>query len=129
MSPSASRSPSASPSPSTSPSPSSSPQPGKSCSAAYVQTNQWPGGFGVTVTVKNTGTVATAGWTVKWTYANGQTISSLWSGNLTQTGANVTVTNLSYNGALTPSATTTFGFNGVWTTANALPTNVTCTAS
>ncbi|MBB5869585.1 hypothetical protein F4553_002964 [Allocatelliglobosispora scoriae] len=129
VSPSASRSPSASPSPSTSPSPSSSPQPGKSCSAAYVQTNQWPGGFGVTVTVKNTGTVATAGWTVKWTYANGQTISSLWSGNLTQTGANVTVTNLSYNGALTPSATTTFGFNGVWTTANALPTNVTCTAS
>ncbi|WP_051365977.1 cellulose binding domain-containing protein [Hamadaea tsunoensis] len=123
-SPSASRSASASPSVS----PSASSGGAKSCSATYTITNQWPGGFGASVDVKNTGTGAITGWTVKWTFANGQTVTSLWSGNLTQSGANVTVTNMSYNGALTAGQTTNFGFNGSWSTANTAPTP-TCTAS
>ncbi|NUT35354.1 MAG: xyloglucanase [Hamadaea sp.] len=126
VSPSASRSPSASPS--VSPSASSSPVPGKSCSAAYVITNSWPGGFGASVDVRNTGTSAITGWTVRWTFANGQTIQSLWNGSHTQSGATVTVTNLSYNGSIAVSGSTNFGFNGSWTSANAVPT-LTCTAT
>jgi endoglucanase len=99
-----------------------------SCTATYSIVNQYPGGFQGGVTVK-AGTSAISAWTVRWTFANGQTISQLWSGALTPAGAAITVTNLSYNGALAANASTTFGFNGVWNnTTNAIPT-LSCTSS
>jgi xyloglucan-specific exo-beta-1,4-glucanase len=125
---SASPSASASRSPSASASPSPSGGAGKSCSATYTITNQWPDGFGVSVDVRNNGTTAITGWTVRWTFANGQTVASLWNGSYTQSGASVTVTNLSYNGALGVNATTNFGFNGTWSGTNTAPA-VTCTAT
>ncbi len=90
-------------------------------------TNQWPGGFQAEVTVK-AGSAAIPDWTVKWTFANGQTITQLWSGTLSTSGSAVTVANLAYNGALPASGSTTFGFTGTWNnTANAVPT-LTCTS-
>ena len=128
-SPSASASSSPSPSASASASPSSSPSSspttgtGNGCEVTYAVSSQWGGGFGANVTVKNTGTTAINGWTLKWAYANGQTVSSLWNGAYTQSGANVTVTNLGYNGALAANGgNTSFGFNGTWTGSNANPT-------
>jgi len=90
------------------------------CSATYAVVNQYPGGFQGEVTVK-AGTSGTPSWTVKWTFANGQTISQLWNGNLTTSGSSVTVKNMSYNAPLAANATTTFGFNGTWNTTNAVP--------
>ncbi|WP_027344382.1 cellulose binding domain-containing protein [Hamadaea tsunoensis] len=130
-SPSASRSasPSASPSRSASAGPSASGSAGKSCGVVYKVTNQWPGGFGTDVTVANTGSVALTGWTVVLTFANGQTITQLWNGTYTQSGGTVTVKNMSYNGALAPGVSTSFGFNATWNNAaNAAPTAV-CTAA
>ncbi|MFG2818380.1 cellulose binding domain-containing protein [Kitasatospora sp. NPDC048365] len=126
---SASGSPSPSPSPSPSGSPSTSPSPsgGSGCTASYAVTNQWGGGFGASVTVKNTGTTASTGWTISWTYANGQQVTSLWNGSYTQTGANVSVSNLGYNGTLAPGGSTSFGFNGSWSGTNTAPTAVSCT--
>jgi chitodextrinase/photosystem II stability/assembly factor-like uncharacterized protein len=98
------------------------------CSATYKVTNSWTGGFQGDVAVKNAGTSAITGWTVKWTFANGQTITQLWNGTLTQTGADVTVKNAGYNGNLAGGASTSFGFSATWTTANAVPVTVTCTA-
>ncbi|MGW4639942.1 cellulose binding domain-containing protein [Sphaerisporangium sp. NPDC004334] len=98
------------------------------CTATYAVTNSWPGGFQGEVTVKNTGTAAITGWTVKWAFANGQTITQLWNGTLTQSGANVTVKNVSYNGNLAAGASTTFGFGASSTGTNAVPSPVTCTA-
>ncbi|TQS08387.1 cellulose-binding domain-containing protein [Microbispora hainanensis] len=130
-SPSPSPSPSASPSrsPSPSPSPSASPSGGKGCSATYKVVNQWPGGFQGEVTVNNTGSSSISGWNVKWAFANGQTISQLWNGTVSQSGANVTVTNVSYNGSVGAGASTTFGFQANWNGTNAVPSPVTCTAS
>ena len=51
------------------------------------------------MTVRN-GTTATTGWNVTWTFADGQTISQVWNGTSTQTGATVTVRNAAWNGAL-----------------------------
>ncbi|MEU8268839.1 cellulose binding domain-containing protein, partial [Sphaerisporangium sp. NPDC049002] len=102
---------------------------GGGCTATYTVTNSWPGGFQGDVAVKNTGTAAITGWTVKWTFANGQTITQIWGGTLTQTGADVTVKNASYNGALGAGASTSFGFSASWTTTNTVPATVTCTAS
>jgi len=133
-SPSVSPSRSTSPSPSTSPSrsasasPSSSPPPSGACSATYTIVNSWSGGFQADVTVKNNGTGTLNGWTAKWTFANGQTISQLWSGTLAASGANITVTPVSYNGTLGAGASTTFGFLASMSGAtNTIPT-VTCTS-
>jgi len=77
------------------------------------------------VTVKN-GTAAITGWTVTWTFADGQTVAQAWSGISTQTGASVSVRNAAYNGALAAGATTSFGFTGTRTGQNSIPTNVSC---
>jgi cellulase/cellobiase CelA1 len=98
-----------------------------SCSVHYAITNQWQGGFGASLTITNTGTTAINGWTLQFSFANGQTISQLWNGTYTQSGANVTITNLSYNGSLAPgqSLTSAPGFNGSWNGTNAAPTSFT----
>ncbi|RCG20994.1 cellulose-binding protein [Sphaerisporangium album] len=119
-----------SPTPTPTPTPTVTPTPpptGGGCAATYKITNSWQGGFGAEVTVRNGGTSAITGWTVAWTFANGQTITQLWNGTPTQTGAAVTVRNMSYNGALAPGASTAFGFNGSWTGTNTAPATVACT--
>jgi hypothetical protein len=67
------------------------------------------------------------GWTAKWTFANGQTISQLWSGVLTVNGADITVKNQPWNGSLAAGAEVWFGFNATWNGANSVPA-VTCTS-
>jgi hypothetical protein len=130
QSPSPSPSVSPSPSPSVSPSPSPSPSSGgRSCAATYAVTGQWGGGFQASVTVRNDGSTPITGWRVAWTFTAGQTIGSLWDGNLTPNGANMVVTNMGYNGSIAPSGTRTFGFLGSWNnSANPVPT-LTCTAT
>ncbi|WP_051797804.1 cellulose-binding domain-containing protein [Catenuloplanes japonicus] len=122
----ASPTPTASPtvSPTASPSPTGNPAGG--CAAVYKVTGQWTGGFQGEVTVTNSGSTATTGWRVGWTFADGQSISQVWGGTLTQTGTAVSVANVSWNGTLAPNASTTFGFLGSWTGTNAIPA-VTCT--
>jgi O-glycosyl hydrolase len=127
-SPSPSTSPSASPSPSSSPSSSPTPPAGSGCTATYSVTSSWTGGFQVTVTVaNNSANTATTSWTVRWTLPSGQSISSLWNGDLTTSGSNVTVANLSYNGNIAPSGNTTFGFTADGP-STPIPA-VTCTSS
>lgn len=103
------------------------PGPG-ACTATYTSVGSWSGGFQGEVTVRNTGTTATRGWTVRLTYGNGQQVNQIWGGSYTQSGSTVTVTNAGYNGAIGPNATATFGFIASWNGTNAAPTS-TCTAS
>ncbi|MBN1172983.1 MAG: cellulase family glycosylhydrolase [Micromonosporaceae bacterium] len=118
---------STSPSPSTIPS-SSSPTSGtKGCSAAYSITGQWQGGFQGDVKV-TAGSSAISGWTITWTFANGQTITQSWNATVTASGSSVTAKNVSYNGSLGAGASTSFGFIGAWNGTNSAPA-VTCTAS
>lgn len=102
-----SRSASASPSRSASSSPSTS---GSGCAASYQVSSTWQGGYQATVTITNRGTSAISGWTVTWTFANGEQITQLWNGSATTSGAAVSVTNVSYNGAIPAAGSTTFGF-------------------
>jgi hypothetical protein len=118
---SASPSPSVSPSPSRSPSPSPSPSAGGGCRVAYTVTNQWAGGFQADVKVTNTGTAPVNGWSLAWSFANGQVINQLWSGNVTQNGAAVTVTNASYNATIAPAGTAEVGFLSSWNNATNAP--------
>jgi cellulase/cellobiase CelA1 len=77
------------------------------------------------VTVTNSGTAAGRAWTVGWTYPAGTTVASLWNGQLSSSGAAVTVRNAGHNGSLAPGATAAFGFVG--SGAAATPGALTCT--
>ncbi|MFI5909881.1 polysaccharide deacetylase family protein [Dactylosporangium sp. NPDC051541] len=106
--------------------PPNSPPPagGGACSASYAITSSWQGGFQASVTV-TAGNAALSRWTVKWTFANGQTITQLWNGTLSASGSAITVTNASYNGNVPAGGTTSFGFTGNWNGTNAVP-SLTC---
>ena len=98
---------------------------GFACHIGYTVSSEWPGGFGAAITINNTGTTAITNWTLTWTFANGQTITQLWNGNVTQSGANVSITNESYNGSIGSGGSYSgMGFNGTWNNAtNATPTS------
>ncbi len=119
--------PTTTPSPTTAPPTTTPPPAGGGCTATYAITGQWQGGFQGDVRV-TAGSAAISGWTVRWTFANGQTVSQSWGTNLTSSGATVTARNVDYNGRLGAGASTSFGFIGSWTGTNPVPA-VTCTAS
>ncbi|SBT37134.1 cellulase family glycosylhydrolase [Micromonospora auratinigra] len=130
-SPTTSPSPSTSPSPTTSPSPSTppttTPPPSGGCTASYTIINSWQGGFQAEIKV-TAGSAALNGWSTRWTFANGQTVSQSWSTTLTNSGATYTGRNVDYNARVGAGASTTFGFIASWNGTNAIPA-VTCTAS
>lgn len=98
---------------------------GGSCSVHYVISSQWSGGFGATINITNTGSTAINGWSLQFSFANGQTITQLWNGSFTQSGSNVTVTSASFNAAIPAGQALTSepGFNGTWNNStNAAPT-------
>ncbi len=78
------------------------------------------------MTVK-AGNAAIQGWTVKWTFANGQTISQIWGASQTTSGSAITATPVDYNRNLAANATATFGFLASQSGTNSVPT-LTCTS-
>ncbi|MFZ1085926.1 MAG: cellulose binding domain-containing protein, partial [Terracidiphilus sp.] len=75
------------------------------CKVVYTISPQNTSAFGAALTIQNTGTAAWTSWTLTWAFANGQTVSSLWNGIETQSGANVTVKNEPYNGSVAAGGT------------------------
>jgi cellulose 1,4-beta-cellobiosidase len=104
------------------------------CSVNYQVTNQWPGGFGASISITNLGDPITS-WTLTWTWPSGQSVQSGWNGNFSQSGTTETVTSLSYNGSIATGGTASgIGFNGTWNGTNTNPTSftlngVTCNGS
>jgi lysophospholipase L1-like esterase len=113
--------------PTTPPDPTNPPA-AAACTATYRVTNAWQGAFQAEVSVTSSGRVASTGWRVTFTFADGQVISQLWGGTPTQTGASVSVANAPWNGALAPAAATTFGFIASQSGPNSPPAT-TCTAT
>ncbi|HEV3036585.1 MAG TPA: cellulose binding domain-containing protein [Candidatus Angelobacter sp.] len=100
---------------------------GTACHVVYTISPQNSSAFGAAITIQNTGSMAFSNWTLTWTFANGQTIASLWNGAETQSGSKVTVNSLSYNGNIPAGGSYSgMGFNGAWNgTTNAVPTSFT----
>jgi mannan endo-1,4-beta-mannosidase len=122
------------PTPGSTPTPGVTPTPitGLACKVTYG-VNQWSGGFTANITIANTGTSAINGWTLRFTFPDVNQKIALpgWSANWSQSGQNVTTTNMSWNAALAPSGSTNIGFNGTWSGSNPTPSsftlnNVTC---
>ncbi|MEV5400128.1 cellulase family glycosylhydrolase [Streptomyces cellulosae] len=82
------------------------------CAVTYRVTGEWPGGFQGEVVVRNTGSTAVDGWTLRWTFPTGQRITSLWGGTVTQSGAEVSVEAAPYTATIPPSGSVSLGFTG-----------------
>ena len=94
---------------------------GGGCQVVYTTQSQWAGGFVAGVTITNTGSSAISGWTLKFTFPGDQKITNAWNGQATQSGEAVSITNESYNGTIAPGANTSLGFQGTWTSSDAVP--------
>ncbi|MFC6088863.1 glycoside hydrolase family 48 protein [Saccharothrix lopnurensis] len=92
------------------------------CTVNYQVTNQWPGGFGASVNIRNQGD-AVNNWRLTWTFANGQRVQQGWNGTFSQSGSVVTVTGPSWSPNLGANAQVSLGFNGQWTGSNNAPTD------
>ncbi|NGY64693.1 cellulase family glycosylhydrolase [Lentzea sp. NEAU-D13] len=101
------------------------------CKVGYSAPS-WGGGSGFTasVTITNTGTSAIDGWTLAFSYANGQKVTLPgWGATWAQSGGNVTATNLSWNRTLAPNGSTSIGFNGTYSGSNPAPASFTLNGS
>jgi endo-1,4-beta-xylanase len=105
---------------------------GGACRVAYSATN-WGGGGGFTagVTITNTSTATISAWTLAFTFPSGQRVSQGWNATWAQaTGsANVTATNMPYNGTVAAGGNVQIGFNGTYTGTNTAPATFTLNGS
>jgi hypothetical protein len=92
------------------------------CTVTYQVTNEWDTGFGANVSIRNDGD-ALDGWSLTWTFPDGQRVTQGWNGTFSQSGAKVTVTNPDWARTLPAGGTTSVGFNGSKGTANRAPTD------
>ncbi|UUU26106.1 cellulose binding domain-containing protein [Streptomyces sp. DSM 40750] len=98
------------------------PGPTGACAVTYKVTNEWSGGFQADVRLSNTGTSAWTGWSLGWTFPNGQTVAQLWNADHTQSGSAVTARNIGWNGNVAAGSSVSFGFTGSWSGTNGKPT-------
>jgi len=94
-----------------------------SCKLTYVNQNQWPGGFTGNITIANTTSTPINGWTLQFTFPNGQQIQQGWNGQFTQQGSLVSVKDVGYNANIGANGSTNLGFNASWTGTNSAPSS------
>jgi hypothetical protein len=81
------------------------------CRVDYAVASSWQGGFTANIAITNLGE-AIDGWRLAWSFDAGQTVTQVWNGSVTQSGAQVTVTNASYNNVIPTNGSVALGFNG-----------------
>ena len=96
---------------------------GGTCHVTYTKASEWAGGLVANVTVGNTGTTTINGWTLSFTFPGDQKITNAWNATVTQSGTSVTAKNLNYNSTIGPGASTSFGFQGTWTSNDTSPSS------
>jgi endo-1,4-beta-xylanase len=83
--------------------------------------NAWNTGLTENITVSNTGSSAVNGWSLVFTLASGQSITNSWNATLSPASGQVTATNVSYNAAIAPGGSVSFGFQANHTGNTAAP--------
>ncbi|MFC8240629.1 cellulose binding domain-containing protein [Streptomyces chartreusis] len=97
------------------------PTPTGACTVTYRITNQWADGFQAEVRLANAGSSAWNGWSLGWSFADGQRITQLWNAEYTQSGSAVTARNVGWNGGVAAGSSVSFGFTGSRSGTNARP--------
>ncbi|NUR83103.1 MAG: esterase, partial [Nonomuraea sp.] len=105
----------------TTPTPTPTPTPpAGACRVGYT-VNAWNTGLTAAVTVTNTSTAPVNGWSLAFTLPAGQSVTSAWNATVTPAGGAVTARNVSYNAAIAPGASVSFGFQATHTGNTAAP--------
>jgi hypothetical protein len=78
--------------------------------AKFVDDDNWGTGYVGEYQVTNVGTQAVAGWQLSFSLPAGATLVSSWDGVVSTSGDEVSVTNASWDGRLSPGAVADFGF-------------------
>ncbi|MFI9762761.1 cellulase family glycosylhydrolase [Streptomyces sp. NPDC051963] len=94
---------------------------GVGCTVGYRAVNEWPGGFQGEIVIRNTGATALSGWSLAFSFPDGQTITNMWGGTPAQTGGAVTVTPASYTSTIPAAGSVTVGFTGSKGATNTAP--------
>jgi hypothetical protein len=74
--------------------------PPTSCRVNYTIVSQWQGNFQADIRITNTGSVPLDGWTLRWTFANGEEVTQVWNGEVAQDEMRVPVVPASWNRTL-----------------------------
>ncbi|MGN9914108.1 extracellular catalytic domain type 1 short-chain-length polyhydroxyalkanoate depolymerase [Phytohabitans sp. LJ34] len=98
------------------------------CRVTYA-VNAWNTGLTTAITITNTSTAAVNGWNLAFTLPSGQTITSGWNASYTPNTGSVTARNVSYNGAIAPSASVGIGFQATHTGNTGRPPSFTLNGS
>ncbi|GAA3726627.1 endo-1,4-beta-xylanase [Spinactinospora alkalitolerans] len=96
--------------------------PGGPCEVDYSVQNEWNSGFTGQVSFTHNGSSALDGWELQWTFPSGQQVTSGWSGEWSQSGSTVTVSNASWNAAVQSGGSVSVGFNASHNGGNTAPT-------
>jgi mannan endo-1,4-beta-mannosidase len=103
--------------------------PGRGCSVGYRVVNEWPGGFQGEIVLRNTGTTRIDGWTLAFTFADGQKVTNMWGGTPSQDGGKVSVSPASYTSTVPAKGSVTVGFTAARGSTNTAPTTFTLDGS
>ena len=98
------------------------------CQVTYTVNSDWGTGFSVAINITNNGPAITS-WTLGYAYTGNQQIAQGWSGNWSQSGENITVTNASWNGSLATGGSASIGANFSYTGTNTAPAAFTLNGS
>ncbi|MCL6590593.1 MAG: cellulose binding domain-containing protein [Firmicutes bacterium] len=93
---------------------------------SYVIQSDWGNGATIGVTITNNTTTTVNGWTLAFSFPGNQTITNLWNGTYTQSGASVSVKDAGYNATIGANGgNVNFGFNISYSGTNLKPTSFT----
>ncbi|MFH9985129.1 cellulose binding domain-containing protein [Streptomyces luteogriseus] len=105
----------------TDPGPGPDPTPTGACKVTYKITSQWSGGFQADVQLTNTGTSPWNGWSLAWTFTDGQKLTQAWNAEAAQSGQTVTAKNVAWNANVAAGSSVSFGFTASRSDTNAKP--------
>ncbi|SER07892.1 Cellulose binding domain-containing protein [Lentzea albida] len=95
------------------------------CTVAYRVDNQWQGGFQGRVTIRNNGGSSINGWTLRWSFADGQTVREVWNATVSQRNGSVSVTGVDQARTIPSRGEVTIGFIGASGGRNTAPSSFT----
>src|SRR5690349_24444528 len=100
----------------------------QSCQVTYKKDWEGGNGFGASIAITNIGPAITNGWTLLFSFPNGQRLQNGWPVSFSQpaNSAQVTVaSNADWNKSIASGGNFTVGFNGTFSGANNAPASFT----
>jgi endoglucanase len=95
-----------------------------SCHVTYSVLSDWGNGFQGAISIANTSSTPVTSWTLQWSFPQQQQIINAWNTNVTQTGKNIVMTSVAYDGTIpAASSITSIGFIGNYSGTNTAPTS------